>query len=191
MTPKSGCHGGEGSCLHLLPKNGFGRAGETPNSVTPPPTPKFPGGRGMPDLGINTMEGLGPVALCLSTPRSPAGQWEGVGEERCCSCSLAPGSTRPAPALARLPEVRINAAHSSISDSTPQNTFWIHFPRESLMGFVVPKPQAMPHFHPLMQAIYQETLTEQGGFLTRGSWEQSAKTPSPACTPLFCAFLVM
>lgn len=87
----------------------------------------------------------------------------------------APSSTRPAPALARLPEVRINAAHSSISDSTPQNTFWIHFPRESLMGFVVPKPQAMPHFHPLMQAIYQETLTEQGGFLTRGAQAEAEK----------------
>lgn len=60
----------------------------------------------------------------------------------------------------------------------PEMLFWTHFPRESLMGFVVPKPQAMPHFHPLMQAIYQETLTEQGGFLTRGSWEQSANTPS-------------
>lgn len=59
------------------------------------------------------------------------------------------------------------------------------------MGFVVPKPQAMPHFHPLMQAIYQETLTEQGGFLTRGSWEQSANTPPLACAPLFFAFLVM
>lgn len=79
--------------------------------------------------------------------------------------------------------MRINAAHSSVSDSTPQNTSWTHFPRESLMGFVVPKPQAMPHFHPLMQAIYQETLTEQGGFLTRGSWEQSANTPLPSLRP--------
>lgn len=79
--------------------------------------------------------------------------------------------------------MRIKAAHSSVSDSTPQNTSWTHFPRESLMGFVVPKPQAMPHFHPLMQAIYQETLTEQGGFLTRGSWEQSANTPLPSLRP--------
>lgn len=86
----------------------------------------------------------------------------------------------------------INTACRSLSDSTPRNTFWTRFPRESLMGFVVPKPQAMPHFHPLMQAIYQETLRERGGFLTGGSWEQSADTP-PSCSPhpLLCAFLVM
>lgn len=81
----------------------------------------------------------------------------------------------------------INTARRSLSDSTPQNTFWTRFPRESLMGFVVPKPQAMPHFHPLMQAIYQETLRERGGFLTGGSWEQSADTPPPtAPTPFSC-----
>lgn len=180
-TPKSGCHGGEGSCLHLLPKNTFGRAGNTPNSETPPPTPKLPGGRGVPGPGPSTWKGWGSCPVCEHS-QIPAGQQEG-GEEGCCSCMPAPSSPHPSPGLARQPEVRINAAHSSVSDSTPQNTSWTHFPRESLMGFVVPKPQAMPHFHPLMQAIYQETLTEQGGFLTRGSWEQSANTPLPSLRP--------
>lgn len=72
MTPKSGCHGGEGSWIHLLPKNSFGRAGKTPSSVAPPPTPKFPGGRGVPGLGTNTMGGP-----CVSEhSQTLAGHWE-------------------------------------------------------------------------------------------------------------------
>lgn len=155
MTPWSGCS--------LPPKQLCESREDSPEKpVTPPLSSKFLGGRGV-------------LAFRTSTPG-------------CCSCLLA-HSTPQHPRLpwldfrAGLAEVRVNAAHSSVSDSTPQNAFWTHFPRESLMGFVVPKPQAMPHFHPLMQAIYQETLTEQGGFLTRGSWEQSANTPHPSLRP--------
>lgn len=52
------------------------------------------------------------------------------------------------------------------------------------MGFVVPKPQAMPHFHPLMQAIYQETLTEQGGVSDKGILGTISQYPPSPASPL-------
>lgn len=48
----------------------------------------------------------------------------------------------------------------------------------------MPKPQAMPHFHPLMQAIYQETLTEQGGVSDKGILGTISQYPPSPASPL-------
>lgn len=80
MTPRSGCHGGEGSCPRPLPKNSFGRAKKTPNPVTPPPSPKFPGGGAVPGFGTSAPEGWDQLS-CLWPRSQVPGRTTGTGRQ--------------------------------------------------------------------------------------------------------------